>query len=50
MVDRVEAMLAPVAPTGRSTDFLRSVCAVASAAETATQIQHLVELIRHMTG
>ena len=50
VVDRVEAMLAPVAPTGRSTDFLLSVCAVASAAATVTQIQHLVELIRHMTG
>jgi Peptidase family M48 len=50
VVDRVEALFAPLAPPTRSASVTLGLCVLVTALATGTQVHHLADLIRHMTG
>jgi Zn-dependent protease with chaperone function len=50
IVDRVEALFEPLPQPSRVTTLTLGLCVVVAAAATTTQLHHLADLVRHMTG
>ncbi len=50
VVHRVEAFFEPLAAPTRSANVTLGACVVVTAIATGTQVHHLAELVRHMTG
>ena len=50
VVNRVEALFEPLTSPSRSANLILGLCVLATAAATTTQLHHLAELVRNMTG